>query len=191
MGGVALEPPLGFFDRVRHFAGYFPDKVDEYENLLTGNPIWGMRTKGVAKLSAEDAIALGASGPTLRGSGIDFDLRRDMPYTGYENFKFKVPLGQAGDVFDRYMCRVRELRESIGIDLDGLAEEASRLLRIRRAMDLGKSREEATQIMLHVHRRGVGVCGVYTYEVAETKVTQVIDFARRHQHPLQCTMEKE
>ena len=55
----------------------------------------------------------------------------------------------------------------------------------------GKSREEATQIMLHVHRRGVGICGVYTYEVAETKVTQVIDFARRHQHPLQCTMEKE
>jgi ATP-dependent Clp protease adaptor protein ClpS len=55
----------------------------------------------------------------------------------------------------------------------------------------GKDREEATQIMLHVHRRGVGVCGVYTYEVAETKVTQVIDFARRHQHPLQCTMEKE
>ena len=84
-----------------------------------------MRTKGVAKISAEDAIALGASGPTLRGSGVDIDLRRDTPYTGYENFKFKVPLGKEGDVFDRYMCRVQELRESIGIvqqALDGMPE---------------------------------------------------------------------
>jgi NADH-quinone oxidoreductase subunit D len=125
IGGIALEPPLGFFDKVRDFAGRFPSKVDEYENLLTGNPIWGMRTKGVAKISAEDALALGASGPTLRGSGVDFDLRRDMPYSGYENFKFQVPLGTEGDVFDRYMCRVRELRESIGIvrqALDGMPD---------------------------------------------------------------------
>jgi NADH-quinone oxidoreductase subunit D len=112
VGGLALEPPLGFFERVKKFASSFPQKVDEYENLLTGNPIFMMRTKGVAKLSAEDAIALGASGPTLRGSGVDLDLRRDMPYSSYEKFKFKVPLAQEGDVFARYMCRVRELRES-------------------------------------------------------------------------------
>jgi NADH-quinone oxidoreductase subunit D len=125
IGGVALDPPLGFFDRLRKFADRFPSRVDEYEGLLTGNPIWQMRTKGVAKISAEDAIALGASGPTLRGSGVDIDLRRDAPYTGYENFKFNVPLGKEGDVFDRYMCRVRELRESIGIvkqALDGIPE---------------------------------------------------------------------
>ena len=115
IGGVALEPPLDFFDRVKKFADIFPSRVDEYEGLLTGNPIWVMRTKGVAKISADDAIALGASGPTVRGSGVDIDLRRDMPYSGYDNFKFKVPLGKEGDVFDRYMCRVRELRESIGI----------------------------------------------------------------------------
>jgi NADH-quinone oxidoreductase subunit D len=123
IGGVALEPPLDFFDRVRKFADSFPSKVDEYEGLLTGNPIWVMRTKGVAKISAEDAIALGASGPTLRGSGVDIDLRRDMPYSGYENFKFKVPVGKQGDVFERYMLRVAELRESIGIvkqALDGI-----------------------------------------------------------------------
>jgi NADH-quinone oxidoreductase subunit D len=123
IGGVALEPPLDFFDRVRKFADAFPSKVDEYEGLLTGNPIWVMRTKGVAKISAEDAIALGASGPTLRGSGVDIDLRRDMPYSGYENFKFKVPVGKEGDVFERYMLRVAELRESIGIvkqALDGM-----------------------------------------------------------------------
>src|SRR6201992_286855 len=125
VGGLALEPPLGFFDRVRDFAGYFPEKVDEYENLLTGNPIWMMRTKGVARITAEDAIALCATGPTLRGSGVDFDLRRDMPYSSYEKFQFKVPVSNEGDVFARYMCRVQELRESIGIvrqALDGMPE---------------------------------------------------------------------
>ncbi len=125
VGGVSLEPPLGFFERVREFAGRFNEKVDEYENLLTGNPIWVMRTKGVARMSAEDAIALGASGPTLRGSGVDIDLRRDMPYSGYENFKFNVPVAQEGDVFARYMCRVLELRESNKIvhqALEGMPE---------------------------------------------------------------------
>jgi NADH-quinone oxidoreductase subunit D len=125
VGGLSLEPPLGFFDRVRKFAGYFSSKVDEYENLLTGNPIWMMRTKGVARMTAEDAIALGASGPTLRGSGVDFDLRRDMPYSSYEKFKFKVPVAQEGDVFARYMCRVAELRESNKIvqqALDGMPQ---------------------------------------------------------------------
>jgi NADH-quinone oxidoreductase subunit D len=125
VGGLALEPPLGFFDRVRDFAGYFPEKVDEYEDLLTGNPIWVMRTKGVARISAEDAVALGATGPTLRGSGVDIDLRRDMPYSSYEKFQFKVPVSQEGDVFARYMCRVQELRESIEIvrqALDGMPE---------------------------------------------------------------------
>src|SRR6184192_1694699 len=125
IGGIALEPPLGFFDKVRDFASRFPSRVDEYEGLLTGNPIWVMRTKGVATMSAEDAIALGASGPTLRGSGIDFDLRRDMPYSSYEKFQFKVPVSQEGDVFARYICRVQELRESTAIvrqALDGMPE---------------------------------------------------------------------
>jgi NADH-quinone oxidoreductase subunit D len=125
IGGLALEPPLGFFDRVGNFVKRFPEKVDEYENLLTGNPIWEMRTKGVARITAEDAIALGASGPTLRGSGVDFDLRRDLPYSGYENFKFKVPISQDGDVFARYLCRVQEMRESNAIArqaLEGMPE---------------------------------------------------------------------
>jgi len=125
VGGIALEPPLGFFDRVRDFAGYFPERIDQYENLLTGNPIWTMRTKGVARMTAEDAIALGATGPTLRGSGVDIDLRRDMPYSSYEKFQFKVPISQEGDVFARYMCRVQELRESVNIvrqALDGMPE---------------------------------------------------------------------
>ena len=125
IGGLALEPPLGFFEKVKKFADRFPGNVDEYEGLLTGNPIFMMRTKGVAHLSAEDAIALGACGPTLRGSGIDIDLRRDAPYSGYENFKFNVPVRTEGDVFARYLCRVQELRESNAIvrqALDGMPE---------------------------------------------------------------------
>ncbi|MGA7968185.1 MAG: NADH dehydrogenase (quinone) subunit D [Terriglobales bacterium] len=121
IGGLALEPPLGFFEKVKKFADRFPGNVDEYEGLLTGNPIFQMRTKGVAKLSADDAIALGAGGPTLRASGVDIDLRRDAPYSGYENFKFNVPLSDGCDVWARYVCRVRELRESIGIVQQALA----------------------------------------------------------------------
>ena len=121
IGGLALEPPLGFFEKVKKFADRFLGNIDEYEGLLTGNPIFIMRTKGVAYLSAEDAIAMGACGPTLRGSGVDIDLRRDAPYTGYENFKFNVPVRTEGDVFARYLCRVQELRESIGIVQQALA----------------------------------------------------------------------
>jgi NADH-quinone oxidoreductase subunit D len=121
IGGLALEPPIGFFEKVKKFADRFPGNVNEYEGLLTGNPIFLMRTKGVALLSAEDGIAMGACGPTLRASGVDIDLRRDAPYSGYENFNFKVPLSTDCDVFARYVCRVQELRESIGIVQQALA----------------------------------------------------------------------
>ena len=125
IGGLALEPPLGFFDRVKDFIDRFPPNIDEYESLLTNNPIWVERTKGVAYLSAEDAIALCATGPTLRGSGVDVDLRRDRPYSGYEKFQFNVPVSNDGDVYARYMVRVAELRESQKIvrqALDGIPE---------------------------------------------------------------------
>ncbi len=125
IGGLALEPPLGFFDRVKKFIDRFPADIDEYEGLLTSNPIWVNRTKGVAHITAEDCLALGGTGPTLRASGIDVDLRRDNPYSGYENFKFNVPVSNAGDVFARYMVRVQELRESQKIvvqALEGLPE---------------------------------------------------------------------
>jgi len=115
VGGLSMEVPIGFFDRVKHFTDRFPARIDEYEDLLTQNPIWLERTKGVAYLSPEDAIALGAGGATLRASGIDWDLRRDMPYSSYEKFQFKVPVSNDGDVFARYMCRVQEMRESTKI----------------------------------------------------------------------------
>ena len=121
VGGLALEPPLGFFERVKHFADRFPGRVDEYEGLLTSNPIWVERTKNVAYLAPDDAIAIGATGPTLRASGVDWDLRRDMPYSGYDQFQFKVPVRSEGDVFSRYMVRVEELRESNNIVQQALA----------------------------------------------------------------------
>ena len=125
IGGLALDPPLGFFDRVKKFIDRFPADIDEYEGLLTGNPIFVNRIKGVGHITAEDCLALGGTGPTLRASGIDVDLRRDNPYSGYENFKFNVPVSKDGDVFARYMVRVQELRESQKIvvqALEGLPE---------------------------------------------------------------------
>ncbi|HET7103530.1 MAG TPA: NADH dehydrogenase (quinone) subunit D [Terracidiphilus sp.] len=125
VGGLSMEPPLDFFDRVRSFISTFPEKVDEYSNLLTGNPIFHNRLKGVGYLSSADAIALGVSGPLLRASGIDIDMRRDMPYSGYEKFQFKVPTSTDGDCWARYLIRLVEMLESVKIiqqAMDGMPE---------------------------------------------------------------------
>lgn len=125
IGGLSMEMPLGLEKMIREFLLDFPSKVDEYEGLLTGNPIWQGRLKGVGLLSAADAIALGVTGPPMRASGIDFDVRRDMPYSSYEKFNFKVPVSQDGDVWARYVLRMQEFRESTKIALqalDGLPE---------------------------------------------------------------------
>ena len=121
IGGLAMEPPLDFFDRVASFIKTFPEKIDEYSNLLTGNPIFVNRLQNVGHLSAEDAIALGVTGPPLRASGVDFDLRRDMPYSSYEKFDFKVPVSQRCDVWGRYLVRLDEMRESVKIIQQALA----------------------------------------------------------------------
>jgi NADH-quinone oxidoreductase subunit D len=92
-----------------------PAHADEYEALLTRNPIWLGRTQGVAPLSKAQAIGLGATGPTLRGSGVKWDLRKDEPYCGYDTYDFDVPTGKNGDAYDRYQVRVQEIREATRI----------------------------------------------------------------------------
>jgi len=125
VGGVALEPPLTFFDRARKFLAYFPERVDEYETLLTKNRIWLDRTRGIATISAGDAVAWGVSGPTLRACGVPLDLRKTNPYAGYDKFEFDVPVRTEGDVYARYLVRVGEMRESVRIAqqaLEGMPE---------------------------------------------------------------------
>ena len=127
IGGLSMEPPLGWFERVQAFISGFPEKIDEYSNLLTGNPIFVNRLKNVGHLSAADALALGVTGPVMRASGIDFDVRRDMPYSSYEKFQFNVPVSNDCDVWARYVCRLEEMRQSVNIcqqALDGMPEGA-------------------------------------------------------------------
>jgi NADH-quinone oxidoreductase subunit D len=115
IGGLALEPPPGWLDRVDHFLRIFPSRLAEYENLLTENRIWLARTKGVGVISAENAIALGVTGPVLRSTGVAYDVRRAFPYSGYEEFQFDIPTSTDGDCYARYLLRVAEMRESVKI----------------------------------------------------------------------------
>jgi NADH-quinone oxidoreductase subunit D len=115
IGGLALEPPPGWMDRVRRVTDSLPGHIDEYEDLLTENRIWLARTQGVGIISATDAIAMGASGPMLRGSGVAYDIRKVFPYSSYDEFDFNVQTQTAGDCYARYLVRVAEIRESIKI----------------------------------------------------------------------------
>ncbi len=115
IGGIALEPPPNWLDHIRRVIDALPAHIDEYEGLLTNNRIWLGRTKGVGIISAENAIAMGASGPMLRGSGVPYDVRKAFPYSSYEEFDFDIQTQTAGDCFARYQVRVAEIRESIKI----------------------------------------------------------------------------
>jgi NADH-quinone oxidoreductase subunit D len=114
-GGLWRDITPEFLPALNKFLDYFPAKVDEYETLLNNNPLWIDRTQGIGVITPEDAIAWGCTGPTLRGSGVNWDIRKAMPYMGYEKYTFDVPLGEHGDVYDRYLCRIREMRESLRI----------------------------------------------------------------------------
>lgn len=112
VGGLAQDLPDGFETACRDFVREFPVHVDEYETLLTRNAIWRRRTVGVGAISAEEAVGWGLSGPLLRASGVNWDLRRSMPYCGYDRYDFAVPVGANGDVYDRYLVRIMEMRQS-------------------------------------------------------------------------------
>lgn len=115
IGGVARDVPEGWLGRVKQFLDQFLGVVDEVEALLTRNRIFVDRVQGIAAISKEDAIAYGLTGPNLRASGVDMDLRRDKPYSGYENYEFDVPVGTKGDSYDRYLVRIEEFRQSVKI----------------------------------------------------------------------------
>ena len=115
IGGLAAEPPPGWLDRVQRFVEVFPSRLQEYEQLLTANSIWRLRTVGIGVLDARDAVALGVSGPTLRAAGVAYDVRKFFPYSSYEEFDFDVPTRTESDCYARYLVRLAEMRESLKI----------------------------------------------------------------------------
>jgi NADH-quinone oxidoreductase subunit D len=124
IGGVLADVPDGFEQRVADFIRIMPRRIDDYEALLTKNPIFVDRTRGIGKISREDALQYGFSGPCLRGSGVPFDIRVNFPYCGYEQYEFDVPYSNEGDVYARYLIRLREMRESLRIIDQGLKKLA-------------------------------------------------------------------
>ena len=111
-GGLPFDLPVGWVDRCREFVEMFPEKIDEYEGLLTNNRIWKKRTVGIGVLSPEQALEYGVTGPMLRGSGIGLDLRKATPYEAYSEVEFDVPVYHNGDTYDRYLVRMQEMHEA-------------------------------------------------------------------------------
>jgi NADH-quinone oxidoreductase subunit D len=115
VGGLAYDLPAGFDAAVEAFLQIMPGRIDEYEALLTDNPLWIERTQGIGAIDSEAAIALGLTGPGLRATGVAWDLRKTMPYCGYETYSFAIPTATHGDIYDRYLVRMAEMRESVSI----------------------------------------------------------------------------
>jgi NADH-quinone oxidoreductase subunit D len=114
-GGLWRDVPAEFEPAVRNILQIMPGRIDQYEDLLTKNPLWIDRTRKIGVISGPDAIRAGLCGPSLRGSGVKWDLRKTQPYSGYEQYDFDVPVGSNGDVYDRYLCRMEEMRQSLRI----------------------------------------------------------------------------
>jgi len=114
-GGLWRDLPAGFDEAVRQFLSYFPKRIQEYESLLTENPLYIDRTKGIGAISSEKALQIGLTGPALRATGLALDLRKAQPYSGYEEYEFEVPLASNGDTYDRYIVRMEEMRQSLRI----------------------------------------------------------------------------
>lgn len=119
-GGLWRDLPEGFEAAVQYILDDFPQRIQDYEDILTHNPLFLERTQGIGFVNAEDALSLGLSGAVLRASGINWDIRKAQPYSGYETYDFDVPLGEHGDVYDRYVIRMEEMRQSLRIIEQGL-----------------------------------------------------------------------
>jgi NADH-quinone oxidoreductase subunit D len=126
VGGLREDLPPGFHEAVDAFLNDFPSKIDEYERLLTKNQIWLKRTRGVGIISKEDHIQYGLVGPMARAIGVPYDVRKQFPYLGYETYDFEIPTQTHGDVYDRYLVRVAEMRQSVKIAKQALARISPR-----------------------------------------------------------------
>jgi NADH-quinone oxidoreductase subunit D len=126
IGGLREDLPTGFHEAVKTFLDAFPDKLREYEDLLTQNQIWLKRTRTVGLIPKDVAIAYGLVGPMARAAGVPYDVRKAFPYLGYETYDFEVPVGTAGDVYDRYLVRVEEMRQSTRLAQQALARISPR-----------------------------------------------------------------
>ena len=115
IGGVAQDTTPDFIKKVRDFVKWFPKALEGYHTLLTENKIWTTRTMNIGKISAEEAVNYGLTGPSLRGSGVAYDIRKAFPYSSYDDFDFQIPVGENGDVYDRYLVRMEEFKQSINI----------------------------------------------------------------------------
>lgn len=174
IGGLALEPPRGWEKMVRRFIEAFPSKVDEYEDLLTANPIWLERTKGVGFIPLADMLDLGVTGPCIRAAGLAWDIRKSEPYSSYEKFDFQVPVRNEGDIYARYQVRMIEMRESARVvtqALEGMpggpwqADAPHVVLPAREKM---KTQMEALIYHFKIVYEGVQVPAGEVYQVVES-----------------------
>ena len=179
VGGLAEDIPPGFFPEARKFVGWMPKAVDQYEALVDRNAIWLERTKGLGLLSADDAIALGQTGPVLRASGVDWDLRKTQPYLAYDEVEFDVPVYENGDVWDRYKVHMDEMRESTRIIaqcLDRLEEmEAEPWIADDRKVVLPPREELHTSMESLIHHFKIVTEG---FRVPEGEVYVAVESAR-------------
>ena len=129
-GGVAQDLPMGLCEDIYKFAAQFSSRIDDMEEMVTGNRIWKQRTVDVGVVTAEEAFQWGFTGVLARGSGINFDLRKNQPYEVYDKMKFSVPLGTRGDCYDRYLCRIQEMRQSLRIITQALNEMPNGVIKV-------------------------------------------------------------
>ena len=173
-GGVAKDLPAGLTDRIAQWCEEYPKFIDDLEGLLTNNRIWKQRTVDIGVMSAEDALAWGFSGPALRASGVAWDLRRSQPYEKYAELDFKIPVGRNGDCYDRYLCRVHEMRESVKIVKQALAKMQPGPVRVEDRKFTAPKRGEmkrSMEALIHhfkLYTEGFHVPAGETYTAVET-----------------------
>ncbi len=158
IGGVRCDLSEEFINGAKQFIKDFPEGISEYETLIDKNRIWLKRTKGIGVISAKEAVRWGLTGPTLRGSGVNYDIRKKVPYDAYNEIDFDVPLGSNGDVYDRYRCRMEELRQSIRI-----IEQC--LSKLPKGEILGKDAPEIDMSPTG-HRKLVGISSLWGANIA-------------------------